>query len=104
MDHEPQMTVQTEDLSGHTNTPSRATPKTFAGCPRCERQIDRLLRMDEVCWYVGFEPSTIYRKVKNGLFPRSRPLAPGSRNRGWLESEILDWVAERAADTADGEG
>jgi prophage regulatory protein len=98
MDHQPENSVQPEDLTRHTNTPSLATPKHCPPCPRCQCAFERLLRIEEVCWFVGFKSSTIYRKMKNGEFPRSVPLSKGSRHRGWLFSDVLSWLDERAAD------
>lgn len=55
----------------------------------------KILRIKEVIGKVSLAQSTIYRMVADGDFPKPIPLAP---NRvGWVESEIEDWLAEKAA-------
>jgi prophage regulatory protein len=55
----------------------------------------RVLRLPEVKARVGLGESAIYQQVKAGTFPKSIPL--GAQARGWLETEINDWISERAA-------
>jgi len=42
---------------------------------------------------IGLSRATIYKRIKEGSFPRQIPL--GLRSAGWLESEINDWITER---------
>jgi prophage regulatory protein len=37
--------------------------------------------------------TTVWRWEKNGQFPRRRKL--GGRSVGWLENEVLEWIASR---------
>jgi prophage regulatory protein len=43
----------------------------------------------------------LWRKERLGEFPRRVPL--GERSHGWLECEIDEWIAKRAAER-DGKG
>lgn len=40
--------------------------------------------------------TTLWRMVRSGAFPR--PVALTKRSRGWLESEVDGWIAQRAAE------
>jgi prophage regulatory protein len=44
---------------------------------------------------ITFSQPTIYRKIKDGSFPR--PLKIGANRIAWLESEISDWIEAIAA-------
>lgn len=52
----------------------------------------RLIRLPEVMDRVGLRRSTIYHRMKEGKFPRSRSL--GLKCAVWIESEIDDWINE----------
>ena len=52
-----------------------------------------ILRMPEVEVKTGYKRPTIYRFIKEGLFPKQVPL--GLRAVGWVESEIDDWVQSK---------
>ncbi len=56
---------------------------------------DRILRMPQVRERVPWSPATIYRKMADGTFPKGVKLGPNSR--GWTESSIDRWIAEREA-------
>jgi prophage regulatory protein len=83
--------------------------KYFSSPPEVERQkhqlrpatqtcADRrnLLPMKEVSRWVNFSCQHIYRLMAIGKFPR--PLKLGARRVCFLESEIENWIAERAAE------
>jgi len=53
----------------------------------------RLIRLKEVMQTTGLARSTIYKVMKDGVFPRSVPL--GARSVAWVEVEVQDWVAAR---------
>ena len=53
----------------------------------------RFLRLAEVRNRVPYSKATIYRLIKEGLFPRSYDL--GARAVGWLESDIDAWIQTR---------
>lgn len=52
----------------------------------------RLIRLAEVKQRVGLSRASIYKRMAEGRFPKSRSL--GSRCAVWIESEIDDWVNE----------
>ena len=53
----------------------------------------RLIRLKEVMRLTGLARSTIYKFMKDGIFPLSVPL--GERAVGWVHSEIQDWIYAR---------
>ena len=55
---------------------------------------DKILRLPEVMKITGLKRSSIYSYVKKNIFPKSIPL--GIRAVGWLESEVREWVIQRA--------
>ncbi len=50
----------------------------------------RLIRLPEVMKRVGLGRSTIYRKMEEGRFPRSRSISP--KCAVWIEAEIDEWI------------
>ena len=54
---------------------------------------DRVLRLPQVMEMTGLRRSSIYDAMKRGSFPP--PLAIGARARGWLLSQVQDWVRQR---------
>jgi prophage regulatory protein len=59
-----------------------------------------ILRLPQVAQRTGLSRSTLYQYIKDGEFPRPVPL--GLRAVGWLESEIIDWIASRVKLARDG--
>lgn len=57
--------------------------------------VRRILRRPAVTAATGIPPSTLYRLIRDGRFPRPIPL--GSRSVGWLQSEIDDWLERQGA-------
>jgi prophage regulatory protein len=55
----------------------------------------RILLEDEVSDITRLSPVTIWRLERKGLFPRRMKL--GLKRVGWLEREVLDWIAARIA-------
>ena len=51
----------------------------------------RLLRLPEVMSRVGLKRSSIYQRMSEGRFPRSRSLGP--KCAVWVEAEIEAWVS-----------
>jgi prophage regulatory protein len=43
---------------------------------------------------VGLGESTIYRMIAEGRFPKPFEIVP--KRNAWIESDIDDWIAERA--------
>jgi prophage regulatory protein len=68
------------------------TPQQARAPPSAQ---DRILRDREVRERVGLSRATIWRKVRNGDFPA--PVRLGPQSVGWIEREVGDWIAERAA-------
>lgn len=52
-----------------------------------------LLRRSEVEKRTGLSKTAIYSLIKSGRFPH--PIAITARAKGWVESEISDWIRER---------
>jgi prophage regulatory protein len=55
----------------------------------------RIIRKPELLNMVGLSDPTIWRMEKDGNFPKRLRL--GGNSCGWLESEVMGWLAERAA-------
>ncbi len=53
----------------------------------------RILRLPEVKRRTGLSRTTIYERIKTGVFPKHISL--GARSVGWLEHEIEAWIATR---------
>jgi prophage regulatory protein len=56
---------------------------------------DRVLRWREVRDRIGLSRATIWRMVRNGVFPA--PVRLGPQSVGWIEREVIEWIADRAA-------
>ena len=54
---------------------------------------EKILRPRIVVQMVGLSRTTLWRLEKAGLFPMRRKISFGAI--GWLESEVLKWIAER---------
>ena len=54
------------------------------------RAPSRLIRLKEVQHRVGLGRSTIYKRMNEGRFPKSRSL--GLKCVVWVEAEIDEWV------------
>ena len=55
----------------------------------------RLIRLPEVMKRVGLKRSTIYRKMVDGTFPKSRSIS--AKCAVWIEAEIQGWIDEIAS-------
>lgn len=55
----------------------------------------RLIRLNEVKLRVGLSRASIYKRMSDGRFPKSRSL--GSRCAVWVEAEIDAWIASVVA-------
>ena len=60
------------------------------------RQVSRIVRLPEVKAMTGLSRTTLYDRMKDGLFPHS--LSLGGRAVGWLEDDITRWIAARVAE------
>ncbi|MCE8540279.1 AlpA family transcriptional regulator [Ruegeria pomeroyi] len=54
----------------------------------------KILRRREVESIIKLSRSTIYNLMAKGEFPK--PIKLGARAIGWLESDIRDWLNQRA--------
>ncbi|MDE2667219.1 MAG: AlpA family transcriptional regulator [Acidobacteriota bacterium] len=62
--------------------------------------IDRLLTRTEVERRCGLARSTVYRLMRQNLFPL--PLKLGGKAVRWPQSEIESWIASRPRATGEG--
>lgn len=53
----------------------------------------KFMRLNDVKATTGLARSTIYKYVKDGIFPV--PVSLGGRAVAWVESEVMAWVAAR---------
>jgi prophage regulatory protein len=53
----------------------------------------KILRLPEVLSRVGYRRSKVYALIKENKFPK--PLELGAKARGFVESEVDAWIAER---------
>jgi prophage regulatory protein len=53
----------------------------------------RVIRLKAVMDYTGLARSTIYKYIKEGLFPK--PISLGSRSVGWIQREVEEWIRVR---------
>ena len=61
----------------------------------------RTLRMKDLPFKTGYQPSTIYGLIAEGKFPAPHKLVPGGRAAGWLESTIDAWIKSAASENKD---
>nr|WP_281720489.1 AlpA family phage regulatory protein [Nitrosomonas nitrosa] len=67
------------------------------------KQPIRIIHLDEVCRRTGRSAAAIYRQMNASQFPRSVPLSPGGRYRGWLEHEVDEYLAKLVAERDSGQ-
>ncbi|MBZ9781614.1 AlpA family transcriptional regulator [Pseudomonas sp. REP124] len=54
--------------------------------------IDRFLRLDEVLHITGLGRNTIYRRIREGTFPKQIRIGPNSV--AWRQSAIVKWMSD----------
>ena len=54
-------------------------------------KINGLLRLPQVLAIVGLSKSTLYRKVKAGLFPA--PVKLSANLVVWKQQDVMEWIA-----------
>ena len=62
------------------------------------KAVDRIVRKKEVFSITGLSDTTIWRKERATPSQFPKRLWIGKNSCGWLESEILGWLADRAAE------
>ena len=55
----------------------------------------KLLRIDQVVELTGLKPSSIYKQIREGNFPRSIYIT--KRAKAWPESVVRKWIEEVVA-------
>lgn len=58
-------------------------------------KIDRFMRIDEVLSTTGLGRNTVYRRMREGTFPKQVKLGPNTV--AWRQSEISSWMDSLAA-------
>lgn len=58
---------------------------------RHSENIDRLLRLDEVLHVTGMGRNTVYRRIREGTFPKQVKIGPNSV--AWRQSDIAQWMS-----------
>jgi predicted DNA-binding transcriptional regulator AlpA len=76
-------------LSPMCQGPAVTSPKPSAGFSRY-----KILRMRELVQILSVKRSTIYRMVDRRELPR--PIAISTHARGWLQSDVENFIRERA--------
>lgn len=57
---------------------------------RPAENIDRFLRLDEVLHVTGIGRNTVYRRIREGTFPKQVKIGPNSV--AWRQSDITQWM------------
>ncbi len=53
--------------------------------------LEKIVRLRTVRDRTGLSKTTIYRKIREGTFPRQVPVS--AHGAGWYESDINRWIA-----------
>lgn len=61
-------------------------------------EIERMLRLPDVCKIVGIKRDGIYKLIRQNRFPQSVKI--GMRIVAWPESAIQKWIADRIAESS----
>lgn len=61
----------------------------------------RILKLKEVCAIVGLKPSTIYKLMSHGDFPKQVKLT--AKSVGWANNEVKQWVSSKISSDSNGE-
>lgn len=59
------------------------------------QRLDGIVRMRDLRARLGLSASHIYQLIVDGKFPRPFPLVVGGRSKGWRESTIEQYLADR---------
>ena len=83
--------------SSRTGRTGSTRAKTEQPMERNTNRPARILRFSEVQARTGLSRTTIYMWRAEGRFPQ--PVVLGPRAKGWLESDLDEWIRERTADS-----
>ena len=86
--------------SSGTGRTERRRAKAEQPMERNTNQPARILRVPEVEARTGLSRTTIYRWRVAGRFPQA--VALGAHSMGWIESDVDEWIRERAAESRGG--
>jgi prophage regulatory protein len=56
---------------------------------------NKVMRVRQVQGQTGLSNATLYRRIREGSFPK--PFSLGGRSVGWLEEEVVGWISKNAA-------
>ena len=84
-------------LAGHNTEAARrgARATSASRATVIQMGLDPMLRMNDVEALTGLGASMIYKMMSEASFPKSIPLTPNGRARGWRLSVINGWMADR---------
>ena len=54
-----------------------------------------IVRHKQVKQKLQVSSSKLYDMVATGLFPPPFPIVPGGRSKGWLETDVDQWILEQ---------
>jgi|tagenome__1003787_1003787.scaffolds.fasta_scaffold20622083_1 prophage regulatory protein len=57
--------------------------------------LNRIIRQTDLPQFCGLKKTQIDHLIREGRFPR--PVKLSTRRKGWLESEVAAWQADRIA-------
>lgn len=57
--------------------------------------LEKIIRLKTVLARTGLSRSTMYRKMKEGTFPKRVPIS--AHGAGWYESAVNQWIANPPA-------
>ena len=75
---------------------SEETMKKISTVLATSRRTRRFIRSAELKQRTGLSKTTIWRKTREGTFPK--PISLSSGAVGWLEDEVEGWIDDRIAD------
>ena len=70
--------------------------KKISTVPATTRRARRFIRSAELKQRTGLSKTTIWRKTREGTFPKAVSLSSGVV--AWLEDEVEGWIDDRIAD------
>ncbi|AAO56907.1 putative DNA-binding protein [Pseudomonas syringae pv. tomato] len=73
-------------------TPNASQQRQRKQIMAAAQNIDRLLRLDEVLHTTGLGRNTVYRRIREGTFPKQVRIGPNSV--AWRQSEIARWITD----------
>lgn len=85
--------MDAEDEAKRRAVPQSPPPPNLAPeAPSLQLGLESLLRMREVKEITKYSAATIYRKIKDGTFPR--PIGLGGKAVRWRMADVQQWMSE----------